>query len=489
MNASPMKSSVVTLLSCLLLASCALGPDYQRPEVALPARFADEPVNPATATTPPATNTPANGTAAPAAIQPDWWTLYGDAVLNGLVAEALRNNADIKIAAAQVEEAEALLRQADASLIPEIDLGASGSRSRVSRATALPNVPPLLRDDRRVALSTSFEIDFWGKFRRGSEAARAQALASVYGREVVALTLVGSTVQAYFSLRSLDAQIAASRSSLVTRQESLDVARDRAVAGLSSDLDVNLAEGARADLAAQLKELERQRSVVEHQLALLTMRAGLQLPAGDLQTLPMPPVPPAGLPSALLDRRPDVRAAEQSLVAANAQIGIAKAALFPTLSLTGSLGGQSAALSNLLNSGARIWSAGFGLALPVFDAGRNLARLDQVKSRQQQSLFGYQRTVAVAFREVADAISNLHQATISETDLQARVMAARNSLELARARYESGYSAYIDVLDAQRTANDAELALIRNRQSRLSYSVDFMKALGGGWDASIPAAR
>jgi multidrug efflux system outer membrane protein len=340
-----------------------------------------------------------------------------------------------------------------------------------------------------VALSTAFEIDFWGKLRRGTEAARAQALASVYGREVVMLTLVSTTVQAYFSLRSLDAQITASLSSLQSREESLDVARSRAAAGLASDLDVNQAEGARADLAALVKELERQRGLVVNQFILVTLNPHLQLPRGDIQTLPMPPMPPAGLPSALLDRRPDIRAAEQNLVAANAQIGVARAALFPTLSLTGNYGGQSAALEDLMASGGRIWSAGFGLALPIFDAGRNLARVDQVKSRQQQALYMYQRTIAIAFREVADAITNLRQTTLIEADLQIRVNAARNSRDLARARYESGYSPYLDVLDAQRNANDAELALVRNRQLQLAYSVDFMKALGGGWNPSALDAR
>jgi multidrug efflux system outer membrane protein len=213
------------------------------------------------------------------------------------------------------------------------------------------------------------------------------------------------------------------------------------------------------------------------------------LPRADIRALPVPPVPPAGLPSSLLDRRPDIRAAEQGLVAANAQIGIAKAALFPSLSLIGSFGGQSAALENLMASGSRIWSAGFGLTLPIFDAGRNLARVDQFEARQRQALFAYARAISVAFSEVADAITNVRQSGSMEADLQARVNAARNTLELARARYESGYSPYLDVLDAQRTANDAEIALVRNRQLQLAYSVDFMKAIGGGWDPAVARVK
>lgn len=463
---------LMAVLACAALAGCVLGPDYQRPVLPMLAAYPEKVAGIVDAADP------------KLAIPVDWWTLYGDATLNQLVVEAFKHNTDVKIAVAQMEEADALLRQANAGFFPEVDLGGSGSRSRVSNVLATPNLPPLVRDDRRIVASTSFELDFWGKLRRGSEAARAQSLGSTFGREVAALALASTTVQSYFSLRSLDAQSTASQSSLKTREESLEVAKSRAAAGLASDLDVNQAEGARADLAAQVKELERQRTIAEHQLALLTFNADLRLARGDLQSLPIPPVPPTGLPSALLDRRPDIRVAEQNLVAANAQIGIAKAALFPTLSLTGFYGGQSAALENLLESGGRIWSAGFGLALPIFDAGRGRARVEQVEARQQQSLFAYQRTVAIAFREVADAITNVRQSAITEADLQTRMTAARNSLELARTRYEAGYSPYLDVLDAQRTANDAELALVRNRQSQLNYSVDFMKALGGGWNSS-----
>lgn len=452
-------------LSVFVLGGCALGPDYQRPQLDMPAAYPD------------------SYKAADEALRNDWWTLYGDATLNTLVAETLKNSADIKIAAALVEEAEALLGQTNAGIFPEIDLGAVASRSRVSTITATP-IPAnarIIRDDRRIALSTAFELDFWGKLRRASEAARAQVFSSTYGRDVVTLALVSTTTQAYFALRSLDAQLTVLESSLRTREESLEVARSRAAAGLTSDLDVNQSIGARADIASQLNELGRQRTITLHLLALLTVNAKLELPRGNLQALPIPPAPPAGLPSALLDRRPDIRAAEQNLIAANAQIGVAKAALFPTLSLTGAYGGQSAALENLFNSGGRIWSAGFGLALPIFDAGRNVARLEQIEARQRQSLFAYQKAVAIAFREVADAITNVNQSATTEADLQVRVNAARNSMELAQLRYTSGYSGYLDVLDAQRTQNDAELALVRNRQSQLGYSLEFMKALGGGW--------
>ena len=195
-------------------------------------------------------------------------------------------------------------------------------------------------------------------------------------------------------------------------------------------------------------------------------------------------MPPAGLPSALLERRPDIRQAEEALVAANAQIGIARAALFPTITLTGTAGAQSAALGDLLTSGAKIWTLGFGLALPLFDAGRRSARVDQARARSEQAVAGYQRAVEAGFREVADALVNVEQSGESEAELKDRLDAARAALELSTLRYDKGYSPYLEVLDAQRTANDAELAFVRNRQARLGFSVDLMKALGGGWNSA-----
>jgi len=212
------------------------------------------------------------------------------------------------------------------------------------------------------------------------------------------------------------------------------------------------------------------------------------VPGGDLLALPVPPPPPAGLPSALIERRPDIRQAEQALVSANAQIGVAKAAMFPTISLTGADGWESKALSSLFQGTSAVWSLGFALALPIFDWGRYEARTDAAIARQHQAVASYQKSIETGFREVADALTNAQLTTAAEEDYQARVEAARKTLRLAKLRYESGYSAYLEVLDAQRTANDAELAFVRNRQARLSASVDLMKALGGGWSQEMAGA-
>ena len=453
--------------AALLAAGCApVGPNYQRPAIELPGDYPDT-----------------AAASAAAQLRTDWWTLYQDATLSTLVAAAQTRNTDMRLATAQLDEAEAALREVDANTLPQVDGGFTNTRSQVSRLTALPNAQPLIRPERRLAASTSFEIDFWGRLRRTTEAARAQALSSRYGRDVVALTLAGTTAQVYFALRAVDAQLAVSRITYKAREEALQVTRDRVAGGIASPLETAQAQGALADASIQLKEFERQRKLLEHQLGQLTGQLDLKLAPGSLDTLPVPPLPPAGLPSALLERRPDVQVAEQNLVANNARIGVAKAALFPSISLTGILGSQSGAFSNLLLSGSGIWTLGFGLALPIFDGGRLAARAEQAEARQRQSLANYQKAVETAFRETADAISNLDLTSATETDLQVRVAAARDALDISRTRYAAGYSGFLEVLDAQRTANDAELALVRNRQARLAFSVDLMKALGGGWSA------
>lgn len=475
-----MNASRITLLSLTLaagLAGCAaVGPNYQRPAIDLPLAYADAPA---------AENTNQR------AIAPDWWTLYGDSQLNELVAAALSNNTDMLKAMAQIDEAEAVLSEVGANILPQIDLGAASSKTRSSTLNAQHLQPgtPVVAKSNRLALSTAFELDFWGKLRRASEAARAQALGTHYGKDVTALTLAGITTQAYFSLRSLDAQIAVTGETLASREEFLAVVKSRAAAGLASDLDLNQAEGVRADAAVQLRDLQRQRTLLEHQLGNLSGKPGLKIATGALAALTTPAAPPAGLPSALIERRPDVRLAEQKLVAANAQIGVAKAAQLPIFSLTGNYGGQSEALSNLLVDGARIWSIGLAATLPIVDSGKYAARTQQTEARQCLALADYRKSVEAAFREVADALTNVQQTGASAADIKTRVEAARNALRLSRLRYEAGYSGYLEVLDAQRTANLAEQALVQNRALQLLYSVDLMKALGGGWAADTAVVQ
>jgi multidrug efflux system outer membrane protein len=468
--------TLLALAIPLALAGCALGPDYQRPDarVALPDSYAGEPVAGALNTTP--------------AVAGRWWTLFGDTQLDALVDQALTSSPDALTAAARVEEADAVLRQVNAALLPQIDANAGISRSR----SILPNaVEPtgLLRNTNRIGLSTSFELDVWGRLRRASEAARAQALGTRYTSETVSLSLAASVTQAYLNLRALDAQLLVNRDSVSSQAKSTQLARVRFDGGYVSQLDVQQAEGALATYTAAQVQLEKNRALAESLLGLLVGQPGLKVAAGDLRSLPVPPTPPAGLPSSLLEARPDVRKAETDLIAANAKIGVAKAALFPSITLTGSLGRESRDLSDLFSPAAAVWSIGAGLTQPIFEGGRLRAQVEQVSAQQKQSLEAYRKSVQTAFREVNDALITVRQNGDSEVALGQAVQAAKRSLQLAQARYDSGYSPYLEVLTAQRSSNDATLAWVQNRQARLSSSVDLFKALGGGWkDGNAPQA-
>jgi multidrug efflux system outer membrane protein len=443
-------------VASMLLASCMVGPDYKRPDAQLPATFAE----PASQATP--------------EIAAQWWTLYRDPLLDELIVRGLERNADVRLAVARVEEAQAALREAQATVFfPLVQGNAGASRSRTLQFGTANNFS--------LGLSTSFEVDLWGRLRRAERAVQDQLLASQYGRDTVRLTLAATIARTYFAARSLDSQLVASEEILRAANESLGLARKRSDAGVASALDVYQAASLQSAAAAQAKEIARQRATVVHQMGTLTGRLDLTVPAKDIASLPVPPLPPAGLPSLLLERRPDVRQAEAQLAAATERIGVARAAQFPTLSLTGSLGLQSNDLDALFKPGAHVWSVGANVLGPILDGGRYRARTEQAEAQARQAEALYQRAVETAFREVSDALSNVRLAADSETDLVARLDAARNALRLAQRRYEQGYSAYLEVLDAQRTLNDAQLAFIRNRQAYLSYTVDLMNSLGGGW--------
>lgn len=463
-------------VTATLLSGCqSIWPDYARPTVAVPAQYSESADQ-------------AKDQAA-SQISNTWWTLYQDQVLNDLVAKALLNNTDIKLAAARIEEADAVMREVGAALFPQVDLNAGGSRTRVTGLGSNPVIPGNPFNDYKAQLGTSFEIDFWGKFRRAKESARAQALSTRYAKDTVALSLSGLVASNYLVLRSVESQIAISQDNLKSRDISLALTKRRLEGGVVSALDVHQAEVASANLSAQLAELNRLRAITLHQLAVLTGTLDLNVAAADINTLPIPPTPPAGLPSSLLEARPDVRQAEEQMIAANANIAVAKAALYPSISLTASYGGESLELGDILKSAARIWTAGLSLNLPIFDGGRLNSKVDQASAKQKQALASYESAVQNAFREVNDALVNLRQNTEREAALNRSQEAAKKALDVSENRYQSGYSAYLDVLDAQRVYNDAALAFIQSRQARLVATVDLFKALGGGWkpDTAVQA--
>ncbi|GAA5181488.1 efflux transporter outer membrane subunit [Niveibacterium umoris] len=461
---------VIMAAVAALSAGCAMGPDYKRPADVLPAQFA--PVE--------------TGAPQGVAVADQWWRAFGDAELDALVERALRDSSDVRIALARIEQADAVMSQAGAALFPEVDLNGNASRISPSRDTWTSNklTPRPYNDFKLTGLMAAYELDFWGKFRRAREAAIAQAAGSRYYRDTVRLSLAGGVASGYLTLRSLDTQLASSQASLKTRETAAAIAQRRYDAGKVSALDVQQAESARAALEAQVSLLTQQRALQEHQLGLLVGAPDLSIAASDdVRKLPLPPVPPAGLPADLLDRRPDVRQAEQSLISYNAQIGVAKAALFPSISLTGALGGESFDLSNLFNSGARIWSASAVVNLPVFDAGYRLGKLDQATAVQKEALEQYRKTAQTAYREVLDALVTLRQSAVTEKAREAQLSAAEKAERIARARYDAGSAAFIDLLDAQRSTNDVQIAFIQSRETRLNASIALFKALGGGWKA------
>jgi len=462
---SRFKTTLAPLVAALALSGCAVGPDYLRPSVLLPSVFGE-----------------ATPVAQSQAIDNRWWTLFEDATLNELVEQALKNNADLRTAIARVEQADAVAREAGAGFFPEIDAEAGGSNKKLSTKTATWNAnSPEISRSRSAALTASYELDVWGRVRRANEAARAGLLASRYSRDSIRLSIAGLVSSNYLALRAVDAQLAIATDSLKSREESLQLVKTRLDAGFVSPLDLFEATGAVAAMQAQTADLRRQRALLENQLALLTANPELRIAAGDLRQLPLPPVPPAGLPATLIESRPDVREAEQRLIAANANIGVAKAGYYPRFTLTGSLGSESKTLSDLFGAGANTWSLGLGLLMPVLDFGRTTARVDQAKALNEQSLIAWQNALQVAYKEVRDALVSLRENAEAETARNTLVENTQKALDIANRRYAAGYSGYLDVLIAQRAHNEAMQNLISTRQARLTAVVDLFKALGGGW--------
>ncbi len=455
----------VTLSSCTML-----GPDFFRPKTTLPETYQQ-----VEATT-------------LAEIPDQWWTLYQDPQLNALVEKTLKNNSDIKIAVARIEEADAQMREVGAAILPTVSLGGNGTRNQVTETGIFPVFGPNPRNSYNLSLSSSVEIDFWGKLRRTKEAARANYLATQYAKETVQLSTASLVVTSYLNIRSLDSQLRNVKESLSFSEESLALAKRREEGGIVSILDVQQASLVRDNLLLQEQELIRTRKLTEHVLNLLTLEE-LEVTKGELASLPMPPTPPVGLPSALLENRPDVRQAEQTLIAANANIGVAKAALYPSISLTGAYGGESIELGDVLKSASRVWSLGLGLNLPIFNGGALSSRVDQASAREKQALQTYIGTVATAFKEVNDALVNLRQYKAIEAIADSKKVTTQAMLEVAQNRYKAGYSGYLDVLEAQRSHIDATQGFVQSRQNTLTATVDLFKTLGGGWQQRVESEK
>jgi len=465
MNAIIKKISVISVL--MVLTGCiSVGPDYERPTLALPDNYGKNAL-------PEESNKLTK-------IPSKWWTLYQDPELNALVEKAFNNNSSIKGAVARIEEADAQMREAGAALLPTVDAEGSAVRNRSTESGSFSPFGDNPSNTYKLGLRSSVELDFWGKLSRAKEAARANYLATRFAKETVQLSTESLVVSSYLTIRSLDSQLINVKENLKISEESLALAKRREEGGIVSILDVQQASLVRDNLLLEEQELLRTRALTEHVLNILTLEE-IHLDQTSLITMPMPPTPPLGLPSEILENRADVREAEQNMIAANANIGAAKAALYPSISLTGSLGGESVELSDVLKSAARIWSYGLSLDLPIFNGGALRSRVDQASARQKQALQSYIGIVATAFKEVNDALVNLRQYKAIEAIADSKQKTTQSMLDVAQNRYKAGYSSYLDVLEAQRSHIDASQGFVQSRQNTLTATVDLFKALGGGW--------
>ena len=454
--------------AALLVSGCLLGPDYSRPPVVVPDnyRFA---VAPATAES---------------IADLPWFDVFRDPVLQQLVREALQNNYDLRIAAARVEEARFQIGVVRSFLYPQINFNAVGGAQQVSRVTDPPESFGANRSFQNLFLGfgLAWELDVFGRIRRNTEAATAIYLATEQGQRGVLITLVGDVAQSYFTLRELDLELEIARRTVQTNDETVRFYQTRLDGGVSNRLELDTAISNRSRTASTIPELERQIAIQENQINLLLARNPGPIPRGTALTDQYyPPTIPAGLPSALLERRPDIKAAEDVLVAANADIGAAKALFFPNFSLTSTLGSGSHDLSNIGDKHAAIWSVAGGLLQPVFQGWRITSNYEAVKARFEQAVAQYQRSAQNGYREVADALVSIEKLEGVRLELEVGVRALQDATSLARLRYDTGLANYLEILIADQQLFDQELLLARARGGQLNAVVQFYRALGGGW--------
>jgi multidrug efflux system outer membrane protein len=417
-----------------------------------------------------------------------WWEVFGDETLNELERRATGSNEELKAAVARVDQARATARVARSELLPRLDADPSWRRERFS-PNQVPSFGEMTANNFRAPLDLSYEIDLWGRVRRGFESARAEAAASVAAFHNILLTLQADVAQNYLALRALDAEIATVVSTVSLRKEQLQLVRSRFEGGISSELDVARAETELATAEAEAASLAKRRAELENALAILVGEnpAAFKLAAlSDANTRwnPQPPVIPAGLPADLLERRPDVADAERQLAAANARIGVAKAAFFPVLRLTGSGGYVSGDIDNLFNWDSRVWSIGPSLSLPIFAGGRNRANYKRSQSAFEEAVAKYRQRVLVAFGEVENSLAGIHHLATQDAAQGRAVASARRAAELATDRYRAGLVSYLEVVDANRATLQTERAAAQLAGQRLIATTQLIKALGGGWNES-----
>jgi NodT family efflux transporter outer membrane factor (OMF) lipoprotein len=459
--------------AAVLTASCTLGPNYKRPDVEIPAAYRH------------AESTGAAPVQSLADVK--WFELFQDPTLTQLVTSALQQNFDVRIAAERVLQARALFRITRADQFPTVEASAAAIGTRISTAGANRAIPRDVDPNvyySEAGFSLGWELDVWGRLRRLTESARAQYAATEEARRGVITTLVSDVTETYLQLRALDYELEIARRTREVATEGLRLTETRRERGVASALDVRQAEQLLYIATGEIASLERELAETENALSLLLGRAPSEMPRGlTLDAFRTPPSVPAGLPSSLLERRPDIRQAEQELIAANAQIGAAKAEYFPRISLTGFLGVQSRSLSDFLSTPATTWTAALGATAPIFNAGRTGANVQFTEAVQRELVVNYQRAIYTALREVSDSLAGYRKTSEQRVEQERLVEALRASAQLSNQRYEGGLDNYLQVLDARRFLFRGELDLARLRQQELASIVSLYRALGGGWES------
>ena len=460
-----MRRSALAVLVCGLLSGCLVGPDYVKPKVDTPERYLYEPKEVAdTANT-------------------EWWKQFGDPVLDELIAEALANNRNVQIAAANVEQAAGIVTQVRAPLFPQFNYQGSAGRYRFSQGStvALPSGVSNPTDAFSLGVGASWEIDLWGRIRRQSEAAQANLLATDEARRGVILSLVADVATTYVELRALDEQLVIAQRTLGSYEESLNLIKDKFEFGQVSQMNVAQAQSRYETAATEIPRVRRQIAVTENALSILLARNPGPIPRGkNVYELALLAVP-AGLPSQLLEQRPDILQSEQQLIAANAQIGAAKALYFPTISLTGAYGRASTDLSNLFDGPSRTWNFAGSFVGPIFTAGAISGQVAQAEAGQKAALLRYRQTIQNAFADVDDALVSREQ-RIEQLAAQERLVASLKEYEeLAKLLWDGGYAPYSTVLQAQEQLFPEELNLMTTRAQLLDSAVAIYRATGGGW--------
>jgi len=466
-----MKRWLFVVSSSVLAVSCTLGPNYRRPAVAMPSGYRD---------------TAAPAQAGPASLADvQWFDVFKDDTLTTLVRTALAQNFDVQIAAERVLQARERFRIVRADQIPVVVGSAATSRNRVSEVGPRPLPGAVGPDvsDFQAGFGVAWELDVWGRLRRLNEAARAQYLATHEARRAVVTTLIADVTDAYFALQTFDRQLAIAGRTRDVANDGLRLTNLRRERGVATALDVRQAEQLLYTATALIASVQRQIAQTEDGLRLLLGQApgDVSRSGGFIDTFNARPAVPVGLPSSLLERRPDIRQAEQALVAANAQIGVAKAEYFPRIGLTGVLGVDSRDLADLLTAPARTWSVGAAAAAPIFNAGRTRANVRLSESVERELVVNYQRTIYRALREVSDALAGLRKTGEQRAQQEQLVAALRDAARLSTDRYQGGLDSYLQVLDAQRSLLRSELDLAALQRLELESIVELYRALGGGW--------